>query len=134
MTIRRHADRLSKANIRFKTLNGEVCYVTRTIGAVTLEGYVILSPIRIMAPEMREMSGLVKIEKQEWGCNKADYKMAEAPDEPVLTLPQRDDVITREDGSQYKLSSDFDSPVYRTHLSNETRYIMASIKIKEPDL
>lgn len=99
-------DRLNHTGQRIKQINSE--FVTLVRGIDTTPA-VAASPILMEAEEMMPGVAITRFEYQDWAFDTADYQF-----NGVVSKPHVGDVITRTDGSRFRvISFGNNEPAYR---------------------
>lgn len=121
----RLATRLRYAAVRFNQLNGELVSYRRVTGDLVTD--VLASPIRLPMDEILGDIAVKQADHQEWAIDLAQliFNLAQF-------LPKENDVIIRENGDWFELTSfGFDNSPYRFVTNTRDRVIVHGIRIKK---
>lgn len=106
-----------------RSLNGETVRLSRGIHKTYS---VTASPVLRPAEEIIPGIAITRVEYQEWGIDVSEYRIA-----GLEVVPEVNDVITRQDGSEYRvLSQDANTPPYRYVTNSRTRYLVNTELVK----
>jgi hypothetical protein len=118
--------RLDHAGERMSEVNGERVILSRGTSETP---NVLVSPILKPAEELIPGIAITRVDYQAFGVNVLDYQIDGVP-----VSPKAGDLITRTDGSVYKLVSEgSNTPPYRYMTSSRKRYLLHTEMLRRPD-